>query len=130
MATAVGPFSRAISATEEEEYFQRLCMLLIGEGSKIMRLEFDKIIPPTYLPKCLEKNKTKLENLPTNVLTGKMQSILYAKAPIYYGCTNDFDMSLLMVLFRNLCNLSPPPSTGNWNEMPSADDSSLEADLV
>ena len=41
---------------------------------------------------------------------------------------NDFDITLLSVLLRNICGLSPP-STG-WDNLPTASDLSEEADIV
>ena len=41
---------------------------------------------------------------------------------------NDFDITLLSVLLRNICGLSPPPS--GWDNFPNASDHSVEADIV
>ena len=41
---------------------------------------------------------------------------------------NDFDITLLSILLRNICGLSPP-SLG-WNKMPNVTDHSFEADIV
>ena len=41
-----------------------------------------------------------------------------------------FDVSLLMILLRNICGLSPPTSTGNWDELPPDSDDSTEANIV
>ena len=42
--------------------------------------------------------------------------------------SRDFDITLLMVLLRNLCGL-PPPAAG-WDTLPAATDVSLEADIA
>ena len=118
------------TTTQEEEYFQRLCKLLIEEGTEVMRQEFDLIIPPANFPRILRQGRTTLTKLPRNVFTPTMDETLYSRAPISYGCSKHCDISLLMVLFRNLCRLNPPASTGNWTDMPSSNDCSLEADLV
>ena len=133
MATPPTPCASKLAATSitsEKENFLRLCMLMIDLGSEVMRLEFDNIVKPADLPNSLKTNRTKLIHLPRNVFTYSMDQTLYSCAPVSYGCSNDFDISLLMVLFRNLCNLKPPPSTGNWSDMPRPSDNSLEADLV
>ena len=42
----------------------------------------------------------------------------------------NFDGTLLMVLLRNICGLSPPVSTGSWDELPPDSDNSTEANMV
>ena len=42
---------------------------------------------------------------------------------------NDFDITLLFVLLRNICGLSPPSTTG-WDKWPTLPDLSVEADIV
>ena len=40
----------------------------------------------------------------------------------------DFDITLLMVLLRNICGLTPP--TTGWDALPAATDMSREADIA
>ena len=42
---------------------------------------------------------------------------------------NDFDITLLFGLLRNICGLSPPSTTG-WDKWPTLPDLSVEADIV
>ena len=42
----------------------------------------------------------------------------------------NFDFTLLMVLLRNICGLSPPVSTGSWDKLPADSDNSTEANIV
>ena len=42
---------------------------------------------------------------------------------------NNFDITLLSILLRNICGLSPPKSSG-WDDMPSVADTSDEANVV
>ena len=42
----------------------------------------------------------------------------------------NFNVTLLMVLLRNICGLSPPTSTGNWDMLPPDSDKSTEANIV
>ena len=42
---------------------------------------------------------------------------------------NDCDITLLSVLLRNICGLSPPSTTG-WDKFPTPSDLSVEADIV
>ena len=41
---------------------------------------------------------------------------------------NEFDITLLCVLLRNICGLSPPSS--GWNKMPNVSDHTREADII
>ena len=41
----------------------------------------------------------------------------------------DFDITLLSVLLRNICGLSPPSTTG-WDKLPTPSDLSVEADII
>ena len=42
----------------------------------------------------------------------------------------NFDVTLLMVLLRNICGLNPPVSTGSWDKLPPDSDNSTEANIV
>ena len=42
----------------------------------------------------------------------------------------NFDVTLLMVLLRNICGFSSPVSTGSWDELPPDSDNSTEANIV
>ena len=42
----------------------------------------------------------------------------------------NFEFTLLMVLLRNICGLSPPVSTGSWDKLPPDSDNSTEANIV
>ena len=42
----------------------------------------------------------------------------------------NFDVTLLMVLLRNICGLSPPVSTCSWDKLPPDSDNSTEANIV
>ena len=113
---------------ERNESFFRLCKLLIGGGTEVMRMQFDQQIPPFELPKKLQQMKSHLLNL-KRVITPSMQKKLYPDDNIY-GKSTDFDISLLMILMRNLCGLKPPKSTNNWEDMPLDYDLSSEADIL
>ena len=109
--------------------FFRICRLLLDGAAELLRQQFDKIIPPYDLSSILQKEEENLRKLRTSVLTTDMLEILYP-APNTFGESADFDISLLMVLFRNLCELKAPPSSNNWRTMPSDNDKSVEADIL
>ena len=113
-----------------KERFFRICRLLLDGGTNLLRQEFDKLVPPDRLGTVLQKEKTKLQRLSRRgVLTNMMLQKLYPTLTTY-GKSVDFDISLLMVLFRELCGLKAPPSSNNWGSMPIGSDESLEADIL
>ena len=126
---AGSPGMCSVTASEDKERFFRLCRLLLDGGTDLLRQEFDKLIPPCSLPFVLSKEKASLLRLPRGVLTPEMFQKLYPTTTSH-GKSTDFDISLLMVLFRHLCRLKAPPSSKNWSSMPISSDQSLEADIL
>ena len=120
--------------TEKDENFLRVCQLLMDQGVKVMRNEFDNIHPPQTMDNVLQIYKSKLKKLSKKELTDAMWSVLYPGVN-RYGNSRDFDLKLLYVLFRNICNLNPPvvdaaSEKRSWDEDPLQNDISLEADIV
>ena len=120
--------------TEKNELFFRVCELLMGIGTKVMRKTFEDLNHPKSMEDILKSNKTLLKNLPRRVLTEKMQNTLFP-TQTSYGRIEDFDITLLSVLFRNICGLQAPivdytSNRRSWDEDPPYTDHSTEADLV
>ena len=109
--------------------FFRVCRLLVDGGTDLLRQEFDKIIPPGDLPKILSKEEVNLRKLKSFILTASMFQKLYPSSNTY-GKSTDFDISLLMVLFRQLCRMKAPLSSNNWKDMPIDSDKTVEADIL
>lgn len=123
------------TSTKETTNYARLCRLLVDVGSQALRDIFDSIHAPGSLHTVLssppadaiilslykpKKGKKKILN-PTQ--WGK----LYPAIPASVSSAN-FDVTLLMVLLRNICRLSPP-ATG-WDNLPPPTDTSHEADIA
>ena len=122
------------TVTEENEFFFRICQLLMDLGVNAMRNLFDRIHPPHTLGNVLQMCKGKLRNLSKKIITATMWNVLYPGAGIY-GNSKDFDITLLSVLFRNICHLKPPvvdtvSGRRSWDEDPPQSDTSVEADIV
>ena len=119
--------------TEENEFFFRICQLLMDQGVSVMRNEFDQIHPPHTLDNVLQMCKSTLTKLSKKTLTAAMWNVLYPGVNIY-GSSSDFDITLLSVLFRNICHLQPPvvDASGkrSWDKDPLQSDTTLEADIV
>ncbi len=101
-------------------------------GSEALRNRFDGFLPPAHLPSVLASSAalTTLQTLEKKkVLNPTQWSKLYPATPSTVS-SKQFDITLLMVLFRNICGLSPPITTGSWDKLPPATDTTVEADIV
>lgn len=120
----------AFPSNSETANYSRLCRLLVDVGSQVLRDTFDRIHPPANLSKVLSNPvvHSSLQALRRKtVLNAAQWDKLYpvSKASV---SSKDFDITLLMVLFRNICGLSAPVT--GWNSFPAATDLTPEADLV
>lgn len=125
-APLVAPF------TKENVNYARLCRLLIDCGTKALRITFEGFFTPASLQGFLARPSvyTSLKGLykkGPGVLHNLHWSRLYPTPPSSPSL-EDFDITLLMVLLRNTCGLTPP-ATG-WDSLPSPSDKSLEANIV
>ena len=132
MAAAPSPFA---SSTETTNY-ARLCRLLVDLGYEALRHTFDKVNPPSTLHKVLLSHKPTLEALHTGSSIGKkkVKKVLnptqWGKLyPVHSPVTSaSFDITLLTVLLRNICGLSPP--TEGWDSLPPSTDTSTADDIA
>ncbi|CAB4018308.1 Hypothetical predicted protein, partial [Paramuricea clavata] len=112
---------------QEKADFTRLSRLLVDKGTEALRNTLDAIHPPANLPAVLNGNKKSLLRLKFKVVNGHQWDLLFPPS----GNPPDsktFDVTLLMVLLRNICGL-PPPATG-WNTMPPDTDRSPQANIT
>ena len=110
MASAAPTFP----STRETTNYARLCRLLVDFGSQALRERFDIIHPqggletvlatPLALPKLQSLQKKK-------ILSPSQWDILYPPIKSSVSSKN-FDITLLMVLRRNICGLNPPATAG------------------
>ena len=110
---------------QEKANFTRLSRLLVDKGTEAFRNTFDGIHPPASLPAVLNANKTCLIKLKPRVINNSQWNLLYPPS----GDPADaktFDVTLLTVLFRNICGF---PTTG-WSVMPVDTDRSTQANIV
>ena len=105
--------------------FSRVCQLLVDEGGDALGAVLHAIHPPSTLAAVLNANKSILQQ--TSVINHPQQwNVLFPTSGI--PDSNNFDITLLTILLRNICGL-PSPATG-WNVMPPAGDTSKSADVV
>ena len=122
--------SAPFSSTKETTNYARLCRLLVDVGSQALRETFDKIHLPSRLHRVLADplvHKT-LQSLWKKRIINPMQWSKLYPADKTSVSSKHFDVTLLMVLFRNICNLLTPAS--GWDSLPLAADTSLEADIA
>ena len=123
----------SFSSTKETTNYARLCRLLVDVGTQALRDTFDRIHPPSRLHGILTSMSpayTTLESLrKKKILNVTQWGKLYPTIPSSVSSAS-FDITLLMVLLRNICDLSAPASTGSWDILPPAYDNSIESNIA
>ena len=110
--------------------YSRVCRLLISVGSKALKETFDRIIPSQNLQhilKCTPVHSKLQSRRKEGILNSVQWSKLYPTTPSEVSSAG-FDIPLLMVLLRTICDLSPPPA--GWDAPPLPDDISRESDIA
>ncbi|XP_068685449.1 uncharacterized protein [Montipora foliosa] len=118
------------SAVDGKTRYTLLCCLLVRQGSRVLKDVFDRLIRTQDLCSALKREPvhSKLQSLrKEGILNAVQWRQLYPVEPSSVSSTN-FDPSLLIVLLRTICNLSPPSS--GWNVPPHSSDTSYESDIV
>ena len=117
------------ASTKETTNYARLCRLLVGVGTEVLRKVFDKVRPQGALSEVLASPSvmSALQSLKGRVLNPSQWDKLFPSNKHKVSST-EFDITLLMVLVRNICDLAPP-STG-WDGLPPATDKSKQADIA
>ena len=127
---ASGP--AAFASTQETTNYARLCRLLVDVGFTVLRDTFHSIHPPAILHVVLSSPSVlpTLEFLKQKKVLNSLQWGKLFPAVASSVSSANFDVTLLMVLLRNICGLSPPVSTGSWDQLPPDSDNSTEANIV
>ena len=122
--------SSVLKSSQGELNYSRLCRLLISIGSRVLRDTFDSIIAPENLRELLKSDlaHSRLQLLrKKGVLSSVHWRRLYPATPTKVSSAS-FDIPLLVVLLRTICNLSPPPA--GWDTPPLTADTSRESDIA
>ena len=118
----------ATSSTKETTNYARLCRLLVDVGTFALRDCFDAMYTPRSLHTFLAASQTTLEPLKSGRIINLIQwEKLFPVVPSSVAST-DFDITLLMILLRNICGLAPPVT--GWDALPETTDFSREADIA
>ncbi len=119
--------SSVLESSEEKTNGYKLMRLIADGGTEALRNAFLNIHPGN-LHDVLATNYRSLSRLKTKgKITNQQWDILYPHPP-KIPKIDEFDITLLALLLRNICNL-PSPNTG-WNEMPKSTDKSRAANIV
>jgi len=116
------------SSTKETTNYARLCRLLVDVGTQALRDTFNTIHPPANLHIVLAANQATLQPLRARKIINPTQWGKLFPVILSSVSSASFDITLLMVLLRNICGLAAP-ATG-WDALPAATDVSLEADIA
>ena len=117
------------SLQEKANYF-RICQLLIDKGGnalrRVLQTKIDISPPPSTLDSLLNAHKKSLQKIRYSVINPAQWKLLFP--PSGLPDANNFDITLLTILLRNICGL-PSPVSG-WNVMPPASDTSVSAEIL
>ena len=120
--------SSLFESSEEKISGFKLMRLIVDGGTEVLRNIFLSIhlgnlhaVLSTHYPTLYPLFKTK------QIITQLRWDKLYPLPPRIPNI-QEFDITLLVILLRNICGLSPP-STG-WNVLPGSTDNSCEANIV
>ena len=137
---ASGSTSSLLGSSDETFNGMKLMRLILDGGTEALRKVFQRIHPGNLqvVLSCKSSFSTctsstciyhRLSDLKKRKIINQNQwDKLYPAYPNNPNI-NDFDITLLSVLLRNICGLSPPSTTG-WDKFPTPLDHSVEADIV
>ena len=118
-------------SSKETTNYARLCRLLVDGGTKALRYTFDKFHSPANLFNVLKAGSAEHSTVQSlrkkKIINATQWGKLYPSPPSSVT-SKDFDITLLMVLLRNICGLAAP-ATG-WDSLPPASDTSVEANIA
>ena len=118
----------ATSSTKETTNYARLCRVIVDVGTCALRDCFDTICSPPTLHTVLTASQATLQSLRSrSIINATQWGKLFPAVPASVS-SRDFDITLLMILFRNICGLAPPLT--EWDALPAATDVSCEADIA
>ena len=106
--------------------YSRVCQLLVGKGGDALRGALHAKHPPSALAAVLNAKKTTLARIKPSVIKPSQWDLLFPGSGT--PDSNNFDITLLTILLRNICAF-PSPATG-WNAMPPASDTSESANIA
>lgn len=124
MASFPGPSSTPYNwQNKATENFSRLCQLIVTICSDLFREILSHYIPPANLRTELDKNKNKLDKVKS--INPQQKRLLYPDPGKASPMAKDLDFSLLYVLIRNICGITPHKN--GWGDKIENSDNSIAA---
>ena len=118
----------ATSSTKKTTNYARLCRVIVDVGTCALGDCFDTIRSPPTLHTVLRASQPTLQSLKSRrIINATQWGKLFPAVPASVS-SRDFDITLLMILLRNICGLAPPPT--GWDALPAVTDVSCEADIA
>lgn len=105
------------------ENFHRLCQLFVTICSELFRDAISFHVKD--LRARLDENKSKRILKDSNILFASQKEILYPSSKDKHTDLEEMDLSLLYILLRNICKITPP--VNNWGDTPLTTDLSIGA---
>ncbi|XP_046862092.1 uncharacterized protein LOC124455502 isoform X2 [Xenia sp. Carnegie-2017] len=117
-------------ASEEKANAFKLMRLILDLGGEALRITLKKQLSgiDLFLVLYNPTNMAKLSKLKNKQIGQEQWDLLYPSPPTLPN-ENDFDITLLCILLRNICNLKPPHDS-IWKNIPNPTDHSTEADIT
>nr|XP_034316342.1 uncharacterized protein LOC117685877 [Crassostrea gigas] len=103
--------------------YSRLCHLITLLCGDLFRDILSRYIKPIYLRSQLDNNKQKL----VNIFNTQQQNLIYPATGNTSLTTKDFDITIIYILLRNICNI--PPHKSGWGNPPAKGDNSIAAGI-
>ena len=122
----------ANASTQENRNFACLCRLLVDVGFVVLRDVFDGIHPPANLHVVLSSPSVHptLQSLRKKRVLNPLQWKMLLPTVASNVSSANFDVSLLIILLRHICDLNAPVDTRSWDRLPPDSDDSTEANIV
>ena len=126
-ASSAGPSTSSVYAVSQQKTNgTKLARLLVDGGTHVLRKVLHSVHPPATLQRVLNNNRRKLQSRKS--IANDQWEKLFPSSGDPPG-SKTFDITLLHLLLREICNLTAPPTTG-WHKMPADGDVSREANIV
>ncbi|XP_046857550.1 uncharacterized protein LOC124450947 [Xenia sp. Carnegie-2017] len=111
-----------------EENGSRLSKLIINKGTQALKTTLQSLLKPSSLAGKLKDPSTKktLTSLKFKVIKKEQWDLLYPS--IGDPDIENFDITLLTVLLRNICGLKAPH--GGWDNLPSSSETSISDNIA
>lgn len=108
-------------STEDTTNLARLARIILGPCTDVLRDVLKKNMNPSVLPGTVKTFITHLPKHKKSPFTKQQEKIVYT------GKYSDFDITLLYILFRNICTF--PPHSQQWGNAPNPGDRSESANI-